>query len=156
MRWAHFLTHVIYFAQILFLILQAVSSKGTAWRGTWAELPWPGPCRRARHTETLAHPWAAPELWDKRRGWMQRPRPGLKMGGVGWSRSMGTGKLSWNICFSFPAFPDKNILLVHSKDKSSLFYGKTHFCRSQRHFFLPKPHTKESDFFVYIFTINPQ
>lgn len=36
-------------------------------------------------------------------------------------------------------FSHENILLVYSKDKNSFFFGKTHFCRSQRHSFIPKP-----------------
>lgn len=129
----------------------ALSSKATAWMDKWTpglSSPWAGHCRHVRQTETLARPWTLQSCWDKRRGWMHSPRSGLEMGVGGWSRSIDTGKLSWNICFSFPTFSDKNILLVRSKDKNSFFFGQTHFCQSQSHSFIPKPCTRESDFSV--------
>lgn len=75
-------------------------------------------CIRQRRLHALD---SLQSCWDKSRGWMQRPRSELKMGVGGWSRSMGTGKLSWNICFSFPTFFLMKISFLYTAKT------KTHF-----------------------------
>lgn len=126
--------------------MQAVSSKATAWMGTWTELPlgWELPNKRVCLTETLACSWLATELAGRLKGGDECRGQGQHWS---WEQEgagspvpcMGTWKLPCKLCFSFPTFSHANILLVHSKDKNSVFCDKAHSCWSQRHSFLPKP-----------------
>lgn len=109
-QWVYFLTHAVYFALILFLILQTVSYRDIPWMGTWTKLPlgWGLPNSHILLTETLACFWIATEL-----AVMLKGRNGCRGQGQSWSWEQESGLASslyghleaalQDVLFAFPS-----------------------------------------------------
>jgi len=75
----------------------------------------------------------------------------LKLGAGWWAPKiivwvLGTCLACCSAYFSF-LFSDESILLIHSTDKSSIFFDKPHSYRSQRHSYLNLVSEKTDHFF---------
>lgn len=143
---AHFLTHVAYFADILFLILQALSSR--AWMGTRAELPLGWTLQTGASDRDTCTPLTTTELLGWMEGMDAEPKVRAEDGSRRVEQEHGHWQAVLKYLFSFPIFLIKISFLFPAKTKPPFFSGQTHFCRSQMHSFVPKPFTRESGFSV--------